>query len=124
MNLGSKKIFIAAFTKNGINVAKKVSDFLENAKIFVPKRFSDENLEKFDAPLTEWAGKIFDEAGAIIFVSACGIALRAIASHVKSKLTDPAVIVIDEKANFVIPILSGHIGRANELAGKIEEFEL
>ena len=118
MSSEDKKIFIAAFTKNGISTAKKISDFID-AKIFVPERFSDSNLEKFDEPLTEWTWKIFGNADAIIFVSACGIAFRAIAPHIKSKLTDPAVIVIDEKANFVIPILSGHIGGANELAKKI-----
>jgi len=114
------KIIIAAFTKNGINLAKKISEFL-NAKIFVPERFFEENLEKIDAPLTQWTEKIFSNSNAIIFISACGIALRAIAPHIKSKLLDPAVIVIDEKANFVIPILSGHIGGANELAKKIAE---
>ena len=112
------KIIIAAFTKNGINLAKKISGFI-NAKIFVPERFIEKNLEKIDLPLTEWTGKIFSNSNAIIFVSACGIALRAIAPHIKSKLLDPAVIVIDERANFVIPILSGHIGGANELAKKI-----
>ena len=121
MSSESKKIFIAAFTKNGISTAKKISEFID-AKIFVPERFSDKNLEKFDAPLTEWTGKIFGNADAIIFVSACGIALRAIAPYIKSKLTDPAVIVIDEKANFVIPILSGHIGGANELTKKIAAY--
>ena len=115
------KIVIAAFTKNGIDVAKKISEYL-CAKIFVPKRFSDNNLEAIDAPLTQWTEKIFYDSSAIIFVSACGIALRAIAPYIKSKLVDPAVIVIDEKANFVIPILSGHIGGANELAKKIADY--
>ena len=122
MNLGKKnKIIIAAFTKNGISLAEKISNFL-NAKIFVPERFYEKNLEKIDAPLTEWTGKIFKDSRAIIFISACGIAVRAVAPHIKSKLSDPAVIVIDEKANFVIPILSGHIGGANELAKKIADF--
>ena len=120
MNL-ENKIIIAAFTKNGINLAKKISDFLD-AKIFVPERFFSEGLEKIDAPLTEWTGKIFCKARAIIFVSACGIATRAIAPYIKSKLHDPAVIVIDEAGNFVIPILSGHVGGANELAKKIASF--
>ena len=121
MNSENKKTVIAAFTKNGINLAKKISDFI-GAEIFVPERFIEKNLEKIDAPLTEWIGKIFSDSSAIIFVSACGIALRAIAPHIKSKLLDPAVIVIDEKADFVIPILSGHIGGANELAKKLADY--
>ena len=115
------KIIIAAFTKNGIELAKKISKYF-NAKIFVPERFSDNKLEYFGTNLNEWAGKIFYNSEAIIFVSACGIALRAIAPYIKSKLQDPAVIVIDEKGKFVIPVLSGHIGGANELAKKIAAY--
>ena len=120
MNL-ENKIVIATFTQNGIKLAKKISSFLE-AKIFVPERFLGENLEKIDMPLCEWTGKIFSEVKAFIFISACGIALRAIAPHIKSKLHDPGVIVIDELGKFVIPILSGHIGGANELAKKISSY--
>lgn len=56
---------------------------------------------------------------AIIFVSSCGIAVRAVAPFVKSKFSDPAIISLDEKGKFVVSLLSGHYGRANYLARNI-----
>ncbi len=58
----------------------------------------------------------FKDYEAFVFISATGIAVRKIAPLVRDKLTDPAVIVIDEGGRFVIPLLSGHVGGANELA--------
>ena len=120
MNLGNE-VIIAAFTSNGIKLAAKISSHID-AKIFVPERFAEVGLQAIDLPLTEWTGRYFSEVRAMIFISACGIATRAIAPHIDSKLRDPAVIVIDERGNFVIPILSGHIGGANELARDIASF--
>ena len=114
---------VAAFSKNAVELALKISKNF-NARVFAPERFINfyEGVEPINAPLTEWAGKFFNDTKALIFVSACGIATRAIAPHIKSKLKDPAVIVIDELGKFVIPILSGHVGGANELSRKIASF--
>ncbi len=69
--------------------------------------------------LGEWTQKQFQQHHALIFIGACGIAVRAIAPYVQDKLKDSPVVVIDEGGSFVIPILSGHYGGANELAKKI-----
>ncbi|MCD7716475.1 MAG: cobalt-precorrin 5A hydrolase [Lachnospiraceae bacterium] len=67
--------------------------------------------------LKDWCGSLFlSGADGIIFVGACGIAVRTIAPYIKSKTTDPAVLVIDEAGQFVISLLSGHLGGANRLA--------
>ena len=66
--------------------------------------------------LSSWTERHFVSGTALVYVGAVGIAVRAIAPYVRSKTTDPAVIVIDERGRFVIPLLSGHLGGANELA--------
>lgn len=67
----------------------------------------------------KWVSDTFESADALVFVGAVGIAVRAIAPYVKSKVTDPAVVVIDDRGLYVIPILSGHIRGANNLAREI-----
>ena len=71
--------------------------------------------------LKEAVAENFNTADALVFVGACGIAVRAIAPYVVSKTTDPAVISVDELGRYVIPLLSGHIGGANELAHLIAD---
>lgn len=72
--------------------------------------------------LSEFTGDLFKRVDALIFIGACGIAVRAIAPYIQSKTSDPAVIVADERGEHVIALLSGHIGGANELARRIAGF--
>ena len=69
--------------------------------------------------LAEWTGEAFSQARGLVFVGAAGIAVRAIAPFVKSKVSDPAVVVVDECGRFAVPLLSGHLGGANDLARAI-----
>ena len=66
--------------------------------------------------LKQLTGELFPTVDALIFVGACGIAVRAIAPYIVSKTSDPAVLVVDERGKNVISLLSGHIGGANQLA--------
>lgn len=68
-----------------------------------------------------WAEKRMQEKSAILFIGACGIAVRAVSPFLKDKLKDSPVLVMDEKGNHVIPILSGHVGGANALAGMLAQ---
>lgn len=70
-------------------------------------------------PLEAWTGRSFAERRPLLFIGACGIAVRAIAPFVRDKLSDSPVLVMDERGHHVIPILSGHVGGANALAVRI-----
>jgi len=109
-------VSIFAYSDKGCLLAQKISGYI-GGDIHSTKKFAD----KYGIGTIDSFGDLFDESAALIFVCACGIAVRTIAPYIKSKLTDPAVIVIDDNANFVIPILSGHIGGANELAREIAD---
>lgn len=71
--------------------------------------------------LQKWAADNFHN-DAMVFISSCGIATRAIAPLLENKTSDPAVVVIDELGLHSIALLSGHIGGGNELAVRLGRF--
>ena len=103
------KLRLISFTDRGQTLAERLAAALSGES------------QRCNHPLglSEWTRQSFSEAERLIFVGAAGIAVRAIAPYVKSKSTDPAVVVVDECGMFAIPILSGHLGGANDLALEI-----
>ena len=104
---------ILSFSDRGGETAARVARALEGdwtVERYAPKG----NLKALTAEL-------FPAVEALIFVGACGIAVRAVAPHLVHKTVDPAVLVADEAGNFVVSLLSGHIGGANDLARRVAE---
>ncbi len=57
----------------------------------------------------------------LVMICATGIAVRTLAPVLADKYKDPAVLVLDELGQFVIPLLSGHEGGANEFARQLAD---
>ncbi len=68
---------------------------------------------------SEWTERVFASAEALVFIGSCGIAVRLIAPWVKTKMRDPAVVVLDEFGRHAVSLLSGHVGGANALTTRI-----
>lgn len=70
-------------------------------------------VPKLTVSLSDWVETQFVSCDLLVFVGACGIAVRKIAPFIKDKKSDPAVLVVDDMGGNVISLLSGHIGNAN-----------
>lgn len=109
---------IISVTENGVKQSALLYEKM-NVKGFECKRFcycryKSDGADSYEN-IVMLVRSIFTEYDILIFICACGIAVRAISSMVKSKTSDPAVIVMDEQFKFAVPILSGHLGGANRI---------
>lgn len=109
--MNKQPIYILYFTYTGARLAEIVRSRLE------PETSVTGSFGK--GCLQAWTQEHFRKGNVLVYIGACGIAVRAIAPFLKGKDTDPAVIVMDEKGQNVIPILSGHLGGANSWAQRL-----
>lgn len=106
-------ISVISFTRQGRALAERIENGLPDRTVAL--------YQNPQQGVAAWAGEQFAKKAALIFIGACGIAVRAIAPHIKDKLSDSPVLVLDERGRYVIPLLSGHVGGANELAELIAD---
>lgn len=113
---------LIALTEEGLRVAERLRPVLgENAELFLPAALQRlcPRARPFSHGVRSLVEKIFNEYDALVFIMALGIAVRAIAPHIRDKFSDPAVVVVDDVGRFTISVLSGHEGGANDLALKV-----
>ena len=140
------KVSIISFTLKGIELSLKIKKAFSGEaeedlclytkcshaeKSLTERKLTEKNLAEKDLvesglsyveqPLTEWTGEQMKARRSLLFIGACGIAVRAIAPFLTDKLNDVPVLVMDEQGCFVIPVLAGHVGGANELALSLAE---
>lgn len=109
---------IVAITKHGIEIARRIKARMPEVEIYVPEKHSDSGADVhwFSDQSTQLVGSLFKTHDALVCVFSLGAVIRMVAPHLVDKKSDPAVVVIDDRANHVISALSGHIGGANALA--------
>ena len=108
------KIAIISVSDKGQKLSSDLKEKLDNDSTIIKCDLYHKNVKKY-------LRLAFYEYDAIIAIMASGILIRSIAPIIESKVTDPAILNIDDNGNFVISTLSGHLGGANELTNKIAE---
>ncbi len=117
------KVAVFAYSRQGCKTARRVIEHFSehDVQAYTMERFEEPGFLPICRPSKPFYGPIFADVDAMVFVGSVGIAVREIAPHVRDKSTDPAVVSIDELGKFSVPLLSGHIGGANDLALALAE---
>jgi cobalt-precorrin 5A hydrolase len=116
------KLALIAITEEGIKVAECIKEKLDDElTIFLPQKLKQTKLAAtyYSKKFGDHIGDIFLNYEGFIFIMASGIVVRTIAPYIKNKYVDPAVVVVDDVGRFVISLLSGHEGGANNLSHKV-----
>ena len=106
------KIAIVSVSDKGQKLALNLKEKLDSDSKIIRCDLFHKNVKKY-------LKIAFFEYDAVIAIMASGILIRTIAHYIESKVTDPAILNIDDNGKFVISTLSGHLGGANALTNKI-----
>ncbi len=122
MNEGRRPWAIYVITKHGLEIGGNLAQQLPGADLFVSEKLMPQAppmAQGMALPMGPILSRNFKAYDAHIFIISVGAVVRMVAPLFENKKIDPAIICIDDKAQFVIPLLSGHVGRGNEFTHRI-----
>ncbi|MDQ0160997.1 cobalt-precorrin 5A hydrolase [Aeribacillus alveayuensis] len=115
---------VVAITKHGVHIARTLLKTFQQVDVYYMKKFEsgdeqERGIQLFEGSVRLLIPSLFQTYKGIIFIISLGAVVRMIAPILKDKKTDPGVVVIDDKGENVISVLSGHLGGANELTREV-----
>ena len=119
------RVVLIAITKHGAQQAALLAAQLPAAHLCVADKFAplvsgvSNPVQTYSGPFRDEIAQLFTRFDQLVFFVSLGAVVRLIAPHLKSKDEDPGVLVVDDAGQFVIPVLSGHIGGANAMAEQV-----
>ncbi|WP_257008298.1 cobalt-precorrin 5A hydrolase [Bacillus sp. FJAT-45350] len=121
------KVALVAITKHGVEKIRTLTSNMPSADLYYMKKFAygdekERGITLFEGSVRLQLPELFERYDGIIMVISLGAVVRMIAPILKDKKTDPAVVVIDDKGEFAISVLSGHVGGANDLTREVAEY--
>lgn len=121
-DISTPRTVLVAITKHGASQVAMLARAMPQAEVCISAKFAP-LLGALGNPVHPYAEAFKDEIAGlferydqIVFFVSLGAVVRLIAPHLKSKDEDPGVLVVDDAGQFVIPVLSGHVGGANAMA--------
>ena len=119
------RVVLIAITRHGALQSAELARRLPAASVCVADKFAPlmtglaNPVRAYGGPLRDEMARLFADFDQLVFFVSLGAVVRLIAPHLKSKDEDPGVLVVDDAGQFVIPVLSGHVGGANSMAERV-----
>ena len=111
---------IYAITKHGIAIAERLRASLPDADLFVSQKLvAPAGALPLPLPMGPTLRNTFTAYDCHIHIISVGAVVRMIAPLLENKKVDPAIICVDDAAQFSICVLSGHVGRGNIFADRV-----
>ena len=126
-HITAPRLCLVAITKHGAAQAARLAADLPEADICTSAKFAAHfagvanTVRAYDGALRDEIGPLFANYDQIVFFVSLGAVVRLIAPHLRSKDEDPGIIVVDDAGQYVIPVLSGHVGGANEWSERVAD---
>jgi cobalt-precorrin 5A hydrolase len=119
----SESIAIITITKHGAGLGERLHGLMPEADFFINGKFAADAPSGTPYPTTvmDLIAEIFPKYDGLVFFISLGAVIRMLAKHLQDKKVDPAVVVVDDRAQFAIAALSGHLGGANALTRRVAE---
>lgn len=117
---------MVAITKHGTAIARRLQTELSDVDVYYPEKFAhgDEagrSITTYSGSVVDHVPTLFSTYRGIVGIFSLGAMVRLVAPLLRDKKTDPAVVVIDDRAEHVISVLSGHLGGANALTHQLAQ---
>ncbi len=113
------KIAFVTLSDPGALVVRQLVGVFPEAQVFLHEAVSEVFQGERFAGIVALTKNIFNEFDHIVYIAPCGVVVRSLDGNLRSKLTDPAVVVVDSGGRFAVSLLSGHEGGANDLCVKV-----
>ncbi len=118
-----EKWALVTLSADGVTTASRLAKYLDDREVvvFTKEKYIKSDEQVIDSDISSFFGKIMKDYSIICAIMASGIVVRAIAPFLKHKSEDPGILVMDTRGDFVISLLSGHLGGANDAARLVED---
>lgn len=124
-NDAALRVVLVAITKHGAQQTAGLARQMPEASVCVAEKFAPlmaglpNPVRAYSGAFRDEIATLFTEFDQVVFFVSLGAVVRLIAPHLKTKDEDPGVLVVDDAGQFVIPVLSGHVGGANAMAEQV-----